>query len=830
MPPKRPDAEDISDLRLRSRQQYLEKREQTQLALLRKQVAEEAEEERSNPRLSKRELAQFARNRETLRLAESRLAISDELDGFFIPDASFSEKEKVLKRKDKEAHKTEYQQWSEEQETKARAAQVHRPVREREEEYELVFDESQAVHWVSDAKLVDPEKQLLQDALDAAEKQAKDIESTRKSLPMYKFRAPILDAVREHQILILVGETGSGKTTQIPQYLKEDGYCRDGMIVGCTQPRRVAAMSVAARVATEVGCRLGKEVGYSIRFEDKTSPETVLKYMTDGMLLRELLSDPMLSKYSVVILDEAHERTVNTDILMAALKDLCRLRADLKLIVSSATLDAQKFSRYFDDAPIFSAPGRSHSVSKYFSESAEADYLKAAITTCLQIHLSQPPGDILVFLTGQEEIEAAQQSLEETAQKLGSRAPELIVRPLYAALDSAAQSLVFQPTAAGCRKIVLATNIAETSLTVDGIRYVIDCGLSKEHLYNAHTGMESLVVTPCSRASANQRAGRAGRTGPGKCFYLFTRWAYWNELEENTTPEIQRVNMASTVLMLKSLGINDLISFDFMDPPSVETLAKSLESLYALGALDSAGNLTRVGRRMGELPLDPFLSRAMIAADEFGCVEEVISIVAMLSESASLFTRPKDKKMYADAAKKRFADKARDGGDMLTYLNIWNEFEESEYSPIFCKENFLQYRTLNRARDIREQLSKLCDRIEISHSSNPTDDVAIRKALTAGFQLNAARLQRDGLSYRTIKNGLTVYIHPSSTLIEARPKFIIYSELVLTSKEYLRNVMPLDGQWLSELAPHLYKPSEIEKLGLDKKMPKGQGKVGIDGK
>jgi pre-mRNA-splicing factor ATP-dependent RNA helicase DHX16 len=446
----------------------------------------------------------------------------------------------------------------------------------------------------------------------------------RKSLPIYSYREELLEAVKQFQTLIIVGETGSGKTTQLPQYLMEAGYTQNGKKIGCTQPRRVAAMSVAARVAEERGTKLGTEVGYSIRFEDCTTEKTELKYMTDGMLLREFLTEPDLGGYSCLIIDEAHERSLHTDILFGLVKDISRFRPDLKLLISSATMDANKFSKYFDDAPIFNIPGRKFPVEVYHTAAPEANYLAAAITTIMTIHITQDPGDILLFLTGQEEIEQAQESLIQITKSLGNRIPELIICPIYANLPSEMQSKIFEPTPEGARKVVLSTNIAETSITIDGVIYVIDPGFCKQNNFNPRTGMESLVVVPASRASANQRKGRAGRVAPGKCFRLYTAWAYQNELEENTTPEIQRTNMTSTVLLLKSLGINDLMSFDFMDAPPAETLIRALEQLYALGALNDRGELTKLGRRMAEFPTDPMLAKTLIAAENYQCTEEVI--------------------------------------------------------------------------------------------------------------------------------------------------------------------------------------------------------------
>lgn len=839
--------QEMEALRLRSRQDYLKKRSAQELMLLRRQVADEAEEERNNPNLTQAEKDEFARNREALRLAEEREGIDDHVDGYAMPADYITEKGKMdMKRKQdalyqryvdrdehgRERYVTEHEEWEREQLAKTKA-QIVVTNRTNEQDYEYVFDEEQQIKWVTDAKMQGgmsqmetPEQRLLAQQMLAAERKAKTIEEKRKTLPVYQYREQFLQAVAEYQILIIVGETGSGKTTQLPQYLYEAGYCKNGMKVGCTQPRRVAAMSVAARVAEEIGVKVGNEVGYAIRFEDATSDKTALKYMTDGMLLREFLTEPDLGGYSCLMIDEAHERTLHTDILFGLVKDIARGRPDLKLLISSATLDAEKFSEFFDNAPILNIPGRTYDVEMNYSLQPEANYLSAAITTVFQIHLSQPmPGDILVFLTGQDEIEQAEQSLQETARKLGSAAPELMICPIYANLPTDLQQRIFEPTPPKCRKVVLATNIAETSLTIDNIVYVIDPGYVKENRYTPATNMESLVAVPISRASANQRAGRAGRTGPGKCFRLYTKWAYYNDLPESTTPEIQRTNLNSIVLLLKSLGINDLINFDFMDPPSPDMLIRSLEQLYALGALNDKGELTKVGRQMAEFPTDPMLAKAVLAADKEGCVEEVLSIIAMLGEASALFYRPKDKKLQADAARARFT--VKEGGDHLTYLNIWNQWVDSDFSFVWARENFLQQRSLTRARDVRDQLAKLCDRVEVTVSSAGSSNLPpIQRAIAAGFFPNAARLQRGGDSYRTVKNNMTVHIHPSSVLLEVKPKWVIFHELVLTSKEFMRSVMPLQAEWLTEVAPHYYKSKEVDALGVDKKMPKGQMAAG----
>ncbi|KAI9889872.1 MAG: Cyclin-dependent kinase catalytic subunit [Vezdaea aestivalis] len=836
----------MSGIREHSRQEYLKKRELEKLFILRKQVADESEELRNNPNLLRREKEQFARNRELLRLAEERQKIDDHVEGYQLPEDYITEKGKIdRKRKEdalykryvdrdergQERYVPEHEEWEREQVIKAKA-QVADTTFIDHSHYDFVFDDSQEIKFMQDLTLagegkgMTKEQRFISEQIRAAEMKATSIEDTRKSLPIYTFRDDLLSAVENHQVLIIVGETGSGKTTQIPQYLHEAGYTKDGQKVGCTQPRRVAAMSVAARVAEEMGVKVGNEVGYAIRFEDATSDKTILKYMTDGMLLREFLTEPDLGAYSALMIDEAHERTLHTDILFGLVKDIARLRPELKLLISSATMDAQKFAAYFDDAPIFNIPGRRYPVEIHYTKQPEANYLAAAVTTVFQIHIgSGNKGDILVFLTGQEEIEAAEQNLQETARKLGNSIPEIIICPIYANLPSDLQSKIFEPTPLGARKVVLATNIAETSLTIDGIVYVIDPGFVKENVYNPRSGMESLVVTPCSRASANQRAGRAGRVGPGKCFRLYTKWAFENELDENTTPEIQRTNLNSVVLLLMSLGINDLVEFDFMDPPPAETLMRALEQLYALGSLNDRGELTKLGRQMAEFPTDPMLAKTILAADKYGCVEEVLSIVSMLGEASALFFRPKDKKIHADSARNRFI--VKEGGDHMTLLNIWNLWVDADFSYVWSKENFLQQRSLTRARDVRDQLAKLCDRVEVTVGSCGASNLPpIQKAIAAGFFPNAARLQRGGDSYRTVKDGLSVYLHPSSALIEAKPKWVIFYELVLTSKEYMRSNMPLQPEWLTEVAPHFHKRKDLESLGVEKKLPKGQGMAG----
>ena len=827
----------LAEARKVSRRVYLEQREKKMLEAARDDIKDD-EYLFGDVQLTEREKAEMEYKRTVYDLANKRVNISDNVERYVMPTAYDAEGgvdqskrfEGALARYEKEEVEelNEFQAWDATQIKRSTAKVGSADARsaggqmgEGAGAYELVMAAEEQIEFIQD-ELVAGTLTLDADAQKALKKptQQQALAEVRKTLPVFAYRDEIIAAVKEHQVLIIVGETGSGKTTQVPQYLMEAGLCDDGKKIGCTQPRRVAAMSVASRVAQEVGCKLGNEVGYSIRFEDCTTERTVLKYMTDGMLLREFLGEPDLASYACMMLDEAHERTLHTDILFGLLKDIARFRPDLKLLVSSATLDAAKFSEYFDDAPVFNIPGRRFPVDIMYTKAPEADYLEACVITVLQIHITQGSGDILVFFTGQDEIESAQEALQQRTRGFGTKIPELVVLPIYANLPSDMQAKIFEPTPEGARKVVLATNIAETSITIDNIVYVIDPGFAKQNSYNPRTGMESLIVTPVAKASANQRAGRAGRVAPGKCFRLYTKWAYLNELEDNTIPEIQRTNLGSVVLMLKSLGINDLIHFDFMDPPPAETLLRALEQLYALGALNDRGELTKLGRRMAEFPMDPQLSKMLIVSAEYGVSEEVLSISAMLQIGASIFYRPKERALHADNARVNFN---RPGGDHLTLLNVWNQWAETQFSTQWCFENFIQVRSLRKARDIREQLAGLMERVELEVASNSGDTDAICKATTAGFFYHTARMQKS-LDYRTVKNSQTVHIHPSSSLHGQQPRWVVYHELVFTTKEFMRQIVEIKSEWLVEIAPHYYKKKDVEDDS-GKRMPKVVGKA-----
>lgn len=646
------------------------------------------------------------------------------------------------------------------------------------------------------------------------------IDEQRRLLPVYSMRSELVESIRNNQFLVIVGETGSGKTTQIVQYIYEEGLnkSKDGItskIIGCTQPRRVAAVSVAKRVSEEVGCELGEEVGYSIRFEDMTSSKTKIKYMTDGMLQREALNDPDMSKYSVIMLDEAHERTIATDVLFSLLKRAAIKNPELKVIVTSATLDSDKFSKYFNDCPIISIPGRTFPVEILHTREPEVDYLAAALDSVMQIHISEPAGDILVFLTGQEEIDTSCEVLFDRMKILGDSVPELIILPVYSSLPSEMQTMIFEPTPPGSRKVILATNIAETSITIDGIYYVVDPGFVKVNAYDPKLGMDSLRVMPISQAQANQRSGRAGRTGPGKCYRLYTEESYKREMLPNSIPEIQRKNLAHTILMLKAMGINDLLNFEFMDPPSTNTMMVALQDLYALDALDDNGDLTSLGRQMADLPVEPTLAKTLIKSIEYGCADEILSIVAMLSVQ-TIFYRPKNKQAQADQRKARFHHPM---GDHLTLLNVFQLWQLNNYNKTWCTENFIQERSMRRAMEVRKQLKSIMVKFGHQIRSCGSNIDAIRKALCSGYFKNSAKRDMYG-GYKTLTEGTPVYLHPSSSLFGKSPSYLIYHTLLLTTKEYMHCVCVVDPKWFYELAPRFFKPGDPESISEQKKQQK----------
>ncbi|KAL6562088.1 ATP-dependent RNA helicase [Orobanche gracilis] len=676
------------------------------------------------------------------------------------------------------------------------------------------------------------------------------LEKQRQRLPVHKYRTAILYLVETHATTIIVGETGSGKSTQIPQYLKEAGWADGGRVIACTQPRRLAVQTVASRVSEEMGVGLGDEVGYTIRFEDITNPElTRIKFLTDGVLLREMMDDPLLSKYrtpvercqkglrscrtldtafsevsmtcmgrSVIMVDEAHERSLSTDILLGLLKKIQRRRPELRLIISSATIEAKSMASFFNtrrqgrdehgprkEPAILSVEGRGFNVEIFYVEEPVSDYIRAAVSTVVSIHDEERMGDILVFLTGQDDIDAAIQLLTEDSD---SRKKGLIVLPLYSGLPRADQDLVFSPTPRGKRKVVISTNIAETSLTLEGVVYVVDCGFSKQRFYNPVTDIENLIVAPISKASARQRAGRSGRVRPGKCYRLYTEEYFMNEMSADGTPEMQRSNLVSCVIQLKALGIDNILGFDWPASPSPEALIRALEVLYSLGVIDDDAKLTSpAGFQVAEISLDPMISKMILASNDYGCSEEVVTIAAVLSIQSIWFSvrgAPKE----LDEAKLRFAAAE---GDHVTFLNVYKGFTKSGRSSNWCHKNHINYHAMKKVDEIRQQLRRIVQRLGITLKSCEGDMQVVRKAVTAGFFANACRLEAFGHNglYKTIRSFQEVYIHPSSVLFRVNPKWVIFHSIVSTDRQYMRNVLSIDPSWLTDVAPRFYQHHRI---------------------
>ncbi|VDM59448.1 unnamed protein product [Angiostrongylus costaricensis] len=637
----------------------------------------------------------------------------------------------------------------------------------------------------------------------------KSIKQQREYLPVFACRQKMMNVIRENNVVIIVGETGSGKTTQLSQYLLEDGFGSTG-IIGCTQPRRVAAMSVAKRVADEMGVQLGQEVGYAIRFEDCTSEKTVIKYMTDGILLRECLGDGDLDQYSAIIMDEAHERSLNTDVLFGLLRDVVARRFDLRLIVTSATMEAEKFANFFGGScPTFTIPGRTFPVEVFHARVPVEDYVDAAVKQAITVHLGGMEGDILIFMPGQEDIEVTCALMKSRLQEL-DEAPPLAVLPIYSQLPSDLQAKIFHRAPGGMRKCIVATNIAETSLTVDGILFVIDPGFCKMKVYNPRIGMDALQVS-----SANQRSGRAGRTGPGQCFRLYTERQFKEEMLVSTVPEIQRTNLSNVVLLLKSLGVDDLLKFHFMDAPPQDNMLNSMYQLWTLGALDNTGRLTDLGRVMVEFPLDPTLSKMLIMSEDMGCSEEVLTIVSMLSVPA-IFFRPKGREDEADSKKEKFQVPE---SDHLTFLNVYLQWRQHKYSAKWCADNYIHAKAIRKVREVRAQLKEIMQEQKIRVVSTGSDWDIIRKCICSAYFHNAGRLKGIG-EYVNVRTGIPCFLHPTSALFGMgfMPDYVVYHELVMTTKEYMQCVTAVDAVWLAELGPMFYSVKESRMSRSEKRM------------
>ncbi|KAG8131811.1 hypothetical protein E2320_009714 [Naja naja] len=609
------------------------------------------------------------------------------------------------------------------------------------------------------------------------------IEQQRQKLPVFKLRNHILYLVENYQTLVIVGETGCGKSTQIPQYLTEAGWTAEGRIVGVTQPRRVACIS----------------------------------FLTDGMLVREMMADPLLIRYSVIMLDEAHERTLYTDIAIGLLKKVQKKRGDLRLIISSATLDAEKFRDFFnqnessdpskDTSMILTVEGRTFPVDVFYIQSPVPDYVKSTVETVMKIHNSEGDGDILAFLTGQEEVETVVSMLIEQARIIARTGMKkhLRVLPMYAGLPATEQMKVFERVSHNVRKVIVATNIAETSITINGISFVVDCGFVKLRAYNPKTAIECLVVVPISKASANQRAGRAGRNRSGKCYRLYTEEDF-EKLPQSTIPEMQRSNLAPVILQLKALGIDNVLRFPFLSPPPAQSMVQALELLYALGGLDKYCRLTEpLGIRIAEFPLNPMFAKMLLESGNFGCSQEILSIASMM-QIQNIFTVPPNQKVQAIREHRKFAVEE---GDHLTMLNVYEAFIKHNKSSQWCQEHFLNYKGLVRATIVREQLKKLLVKFKVPKKSSEGDPDPVLRCIVSGFFANAARFHSTGC-YRTIRDDHELYIHPTSVLYaEKPPRWVVYNEVIQTSKYYMRDVTAIKSAWLLELAPHFYQQGTV---------------------
>ncbi|WP_084718513.1 ATP-dependent RNA helicase HrpA [Streptacidiphilus carbonis] len=681
----------------------------------------------------------------------------------------------------------------------------------------------------------EPEKRERAQAAVAAEIEAAELRVANRrasvptptypeSLPVSARREDILEAIRDNQVVIIAGETGSGKTTQIPKICLELGRGVRGLI-GHTQPRRIAARTVAERVAEELGTELGRTVGWKVRFTDQVGPETAVKVMTDGILLAEIQNDRLLRQYDTLIIDEAHERSLNIDFILGYLKQLLPKRPDLKLVITSATIDPERFARHFadsrtgEDAPIIEVSGRTYPVEVRYRPVVEEgdedgedgpdrdrDQVQAICDAVDELG-EEGRGDILVFLSGEREIRDTADALEKQNYKFTE------VVPLYARLSSAEQHRVFQPHSG--RRIVLATNVAETSLTVPGIRYVIDPGTARISRYSHRTKVQRLPIEAVSQASANQRKGRCGRTSDGICIRLYSEEDFLSR-PEFTDPEILRTNLASVILQMTAAGLGDIGAFPFLEPPDRRNIKDGVDLLQELGALQTSGRvntLTPVGRKLSALPVDPRLARMVLEAEKHGVVREVMVITAALSIQDPR-ERPVEKRAHADQLHARFTDPT---SDFLTYLNLWRHLKDQQKALSssqfrrMCKSEFLNYLRIREWQDIDAQLRQVARslEIELGHPADEVDGDAVHRSLLAGLLSHIGLKDAEKQEYFGARSAKFA-IFPGSALFKKTPRWVIAAELVETSRLWARIAAKVEPEWIEEQAAHLLKRSYSE--------------------
>ena len=619
-------------------------------------------------------------------------------------------------------------------------------------------------------------------------------------LPICARLVDIANAIDEHQVIIIAGETGSGKTTQLPKICLAMGRGATGQI-GCTQPRRIAASSVASRVAQELDTQLGEVVGFKVRFTDKVRRDSRIKFMTDGILLAEIQSDPLLRGYDTIIIDEAHERSLNIDFLLGFVKRLLPRRPDLRVIISSATLETDRFAAFFGGAPVLQVSGRTYPVDVLYRPSTddESDLAEVVANTVNEIAEMDPRGDILVFLPGEREIREAMGELEQRAL------PHTMLLPLYARLSVGEQQRVFQRI--GQRRVVLATNVAETSLTIPGIIYVVDAGVARINRYNVRTGVSQLLVEPVSRASADQRKGRCGRTANGICFRLYDEQDYLSR-PAHTDPEIKRVSLAGVILRMKTLRLGDIEDFPFLDAPQQRAISDGYRVLEELGALEESGQLTEIGRQLGRLPLDPRLGRMILGGRDERALREVVIIAAALGLQDPR-ERPLAAQQRADESHRKFRD---EGSDFVGYLKLWTFWQDAKARSSrrqlqkVCRDNFLNYNRMREWEDIHDQIVRVMKELELAPNAQPASGDQIHRALLPGLLSRIGMWNQEARNYVGARQTRFV-IHPSSGLAKKPPPWLMAAELVETSQLFARTVARIDPVWLEEAGGSLCRRS-----------------------